>query len=1568
MTFDGFPKTCDNCMEDEYSMKGMDCQCLPGSTRGAGASMLDAPPRGPCDSTPVDPGDTCVVNRRLPAFAIRMGQRTTAGSAFAPNELSDAPRMASGFGRAPPTSASRRDGGACHMGRLPVVGHTAVLDTDLSHSLQLCARAADHLACHALEQNRARANTSRSVLSFFDAPQNTAGARDRALDEQHGRRALCASCDKQGVQGVLPRFVNKPAQALNSTARSPLSVGEHVRLSPERVVAAKLRRELCGANATCTALERVAAAEDFRHGKLLRALLERGAPPAPEGEQARQQAREKAERALWTRPWVFCKHTKALFDGQDRREPGDCSGYIDRETWLDVRSRPGECAKAVGGQMHSDFKAPVHFCLLHDDTGKLCSAMTQWRASIRRILCQASGACPSESYFYTPTTFDLSSQEFVFDSVRRFYIRDCKRDCTAAEKKVGTHRSATGTEQQLAEQIASNAAALGECASSAIQPLYDAVAGARVIKRKIAVMYYYYYRVVQRFVQLLVVLVVDTATDVVGAASGGKFDADIDSALAEAAQKLATSCAALVESIGSLFEAAQQAMLKLFMSRGIGGSIRTIITFVCRAVKWIINSVWVPGLCPALDFVFNMLEIGVGVYKAIDDGLSFIGIDIPGFTEIIDLALKFIKMLSRFTDNCKDQRQDHPCEPGDADNSTLPEDVALAVPTRCWSTYLTFFGDHQQLSCTAADTCRKSRMQSARTMCGGCPTPLSETLAFGCDEVTKLCTCGIKIHSETLCSANEDCELEDSSCQLLDADLLLSTGDIPCSSCSSARVCFHGSSAETGRCACSAGFQDRLQRCSRDQGRGAWVNPGYFLLDSNSLCLWHSAGVGVDIDVVEFKSASVIPCMHLDPSEATCAHAIDINLDIVRGGRRVSGRRLLGVEAHAEGGGVWSHDPLCRDALQSPLLAQTRSACSEALRRSNHTIAVLGLSRELPPCTLCSLTDVARAAAQNPLGVLNLLVHAPAVLARHGPFADAAAVFSAILDGVQKSASVLEADPRPLIFLGSDGAPRVGAHIADEGILPAEVVLVIERALRFVSSAANRSGAALGRGAPSATPASRHLLFFREIIDKVAEDRSPTAAHPDPLIAAGLAEVFGHRYPGADATETLVRARASAGSASATGSASAPGLWSSAKSAEAAYSKQKWPLFVRGELFVSCAELVELWRIAVRCANGTFSGWKTLTTERARLEGVPAARLRDAWPPLMRANTSSFGPPSEALSFTPPGLDAATLFAARAVAWIFESLGIAPHVAYDLYYSVASVLEDSFVCDYESVQVCSRRRVTLEHGVVIIGVYVLAVYVVLTLFGLGMLVALFAPLFGLGLFYLCYGYAWTCLPMLPVCLLSDVESALAVVLPLSLAVPSALKKNTDDCRGVSSASQEECYELLKNGFTTVFDSSVKDYARCYFEQDYPQERCLVSCRESPFSYTSAADVFAWLLVELGDVFVDAARDAAAYVGPLVDTEAFVQTLNLREAALGRQVGSADVSAHRICALLNIHMLVPYVCIALLVLAYASALVFAVAGSLFPFFMLLSKVFATVSTGDERETNAENEDSDAESES
>jgi hypothetical protein len=45
-----------------------------------------------------------------------------------------------------------------------------------------------------------------------------------------------------------------------------------------------------------------------------------------------------------------------------------------------------------------------------------------------------------------------------------------------------------------------------------------------------------------------------------------------------------------------------------------------------------------------------------------------------------------------------------------------------------------------------------------------------------------------------------------------------------------------------------------------------------------------------------------------------------------------------------------------------------------------------------------------------------------------------------------------------------------------------------------------------------------------------------------------------------------------------------------------------------------------------------------------------------------------------------------------------------------------------------------------------------------------------------------------------------------------------------------------------------------------------------------------------------------------------NTESFVRALNRREAIFERQAGSSEVSAHRICALLSIHMLISYILI------------------------------------------------------
>ena len=61
---------------------------------------------------------------------------------------------------------------------------------------------------------------------------------------------------------------------------------------------------------------------------------------------------------------------------------------------------------------------------------------------------------------------------------------------------------------------------------------------------------------------------------------------------------------------------------------------------------------------------------------------------------------------------------------------------ALPMPTRCRASYITFFGDNQQLSCTKADTCKLALLASVseRHVCGACPIGHSPQL------YTTLCT------------------------------------------------------------------------------------------------------------------------------------------------------------------------------------------------------------------------------------------------------------------------------------------------------------------------------------------------------------------------------------------------------------------------------------------------------------------------------------------------------------------------------------------------------------------------------------------------------------------------------------------------------------------------------------------------------------------------------------------------------------------------------------------------------------------------------------------------------------
>jgi len=98
----------------------------------------------------------------------------------------------------------------------------------------------------------------------------------------------------------------------------------------------------------------------------------------------------------------------------------------------------------------------------------------------------------------------------------------------------------------------------------------------------------------------------------------------------------------------------------------------------------------------------------------------------------------------------------------------------LPMVSRCWASYTTFFGDGQSLSCTAADTCKRSLTDSTLVMCGACPLmdpPNPLTFHYGCDTIIKSCTCGTPRLAPAFCYSNRECEAPGQACAFIDSEL-----------------------------------------------------------------------------------------------------------------------------------------------------------------------------------------------------------------------------------------------------------------------------------------------------------------------------------------------------------------------------------------------------------------------------------------------------------------------------------------------------------------------------------------------------------------------------------------------------------------------------------------------------------------------------------------------------------------------------------------------------------------------------------------------------------------------------
>lgn len=1433
----------------------------------------------------------CVVNRRVPKFAIQYNfkSRPVASTQY----------------------ASREEGGVCHMQRLFMVNNTAAeyQDPEIDYSYQMCTRNSTALQCIMLGQNNLDVTKSKQEMFSFDLKSQEYMTEN--LLSKHRRSKLCSTCDQHSLTDMMSRF-NK---LITTTGKSQLSFGLPYRLSTERLLIASLHKEFCGSNNSCPALT------DLMCGANENNCLQQGQSMTKLFDTVRESNIEQIERSeqnlvqastdlLWDRNWVFCKYIRNVNQVQS------CQGSIPRHVWLNVSTRYNACLN-VFKDIPQDNGNVIHFCLLNKDTARLCQEMIEWKEQVRQILCQAAGLCPSTAFFYSPTQFNLQEKEFVHDTVTRFYQESADKKCAS-----------DSSQANIRIQKKSNQDKLENCASVHIQPFVTITQQVRKIKRTITLIFYHYYRIIWHLLHVMSVGLIEL---------GASWARQNSNSLEIAISKLMREVIAFVQSIGSLIDNIGQTVLKLVTSKGIGKHLKELFRYICLSVEFIFNKIWSPVICPVIQFVIDIAQDFQDVMKVIQK-ILFSSPALMYFIPVIDSINagieEALQQLENSLNEC--QEKEFGCD-FEEDPTTRDENLGeLPVPTRCWSTYLTFFGDNQQLSCTRADTCKTSRTSgSDTTVCAACPEQENPNIQdFACDYVTKLCTCSVPRLETTYCSSNDDCmhrEFE-SSCRLLSDDLQISRSSLPCTNCQYERLCYidyADANSQLGVCVCGA-TQRHFQTCSRQD----YESQETMSLILNNLCLYTQSR-----QVISFRESTVTQCLYLDPTTSSCAYVNEKNYFLVRGHRTV-GRRLLQVE-HADSDSTTqqlsyvTHNPLCQDALKSKELAYTRGHCLKLYALSKDTVAALGMQNQLPPCVFCSFEDVLEAVHNNPFAFLHIMTsisHVSKICSKHGPLQYAFGFVTKLLTALKFTSQLIAADMNTnntfiTSYIDKNGMIRINA---DEKILPKHIATSIEHFLQSLSllipntyfqSTVNTTLNTTNQTNEN----SRHLLFFREMIDAISTNygsftesiQESEVLHQS--FVSSISHVVNYQY------------------------------LENKEDQFASNDMPTWPPYQTKTDGSSCAELEELLSITTRVANGTLQGWRTILGNRDNIQRQPVSTLSAAWPPLTEA-PAVFRPSDNVLSLNASEIsdDFVTYWSLTGLRIGLEFVGFEVRTLFDFFYSLLIESKNSFTCPYEAVQTCSEWHVRIWQGLIIVTIWFTVWALIANAIGLSVLVSLSIPLHALLVLRICYGYTWTCLPMIPICAWQDLIETMDMIFPLSMELPAEMKKLDPTCLQHLNVAEETCNEMAAEN-SNVFPTNQNSQFMCLQVPRYPANDCLLTCKDPPFAFTSAMQVLTWILAELAvhvnDWFQTFTIEKAHLI-PFFDADLFEAELNSKVIILSRDAGSM-IRAQRICAIFSGYFLIPYLLIIVFVLAYLSIFAQMLVTQLYPFILSITSLFAAI---------------------
>jgi hypothetical protein len=333
----------------------------------------------------------------------------------------------------------------------------------------------------------------------------------------------------------------------------------------------------------------------------------------------------------------------------------------------------------------------------------------------------------------------------------------------------------------------------------------------------------------------------------------------------------------LFEQVGDLF-------YKVIFEGPMGEWLISMITAICNFLEWLFSKVVYIVLCwvqqSTVWFLRNIANPFVDVLNGISMGaLNYLYNDITNAIASVENNI--------------------PCTPQTMwscnlnFNSTAKRTTILPLPTRCWAGVEPGISS---LACTAADTCMTNDF--GKVICGACPAPSTTSMIrFGCDNLTKLCTCSVFPSDVTACNSHEECSMEGGAvgCRYVDSYLQPSYGSVPCAQCQNP-MCLITDGSGVGKCSCLLRPVPN-QVCSEP---GQAVSP-----NAAQLCLAAISGSGSlgasNAYTQNYRVLVNVPCMLLNQAQSYCmqvytsattASPLVVGLALLHTGGG-NGRRLL---------------------------------------------------------------------------------------------------------------------------------------------------------------------------------------------------------------------------------------------------------------------------------------------------------------------------------------------------------------------------------------------------------------------------------------------------------------------------------------------------------------------------------------------------------------------------------------------------------------------------------------------------------------------------------------------------